>query len=450
MSASAISLPNNWRPRGYQLGAWRYLEGGGKRAVLVWHRRAGKDDLALHWTAVAANDVGNDESIGRVGTYWHMLPEAAQARKAIWEAVNPHTGLRRVDEAFPSALRETTREQEMFIRFKSRSTWQVVGSDNYDSLVGSPPVGVVFSEWALADPQAWAYIRPILLENGGWALFPYTPRGRNHGAAFYETLLGNAEWHCEKLTALQTDVFTEAQLDHEKREYIREFGETEGLARFNQEYLCDFNAAVVGAYFGPEMNTAEAEGRICRVPHDPGLLVQTWWDLGYDDLTAIWFVQYAGRELRFIDYIEGAGGDAAFWAKELQQRPYNYGDCILPHDAGARSPQSGKTYAQVLADLGLRKQTIVPRTDDLVGSINQARLLIPRSVFDAEKCKRGIEALRQYRREWDDKMKTFKARPMHDWASHGADAYRQGAQHAQAPTLIKTQAPRLTANAWLG
>src|SRR5580765_7837625 len=122
-----ISLPNNWQPRPYQANLWRYLEQGGKRAVAIWHRRAGKDDVALHWTAVAAHQ--------RTGSYWHMLPEASQARKAIFDSINPHSGKRRIDEAFPRELRELTRENEMFIKFKSGSTWQLVGSDNYNSLV---------------------------------------------------------------------------------------------------------------------------------------------------------------------------------------------------------------------------------------------------------------------------------------------------------------------------
>ena len=178
-----ISLPNNWQPRDYQRPAWDYLEKGGKLAYVIAHRRWGKDDIALHWTACAAFD--------RVGTYWHLLPQASQARKAVFEAINPHTGLRRIDEAFPRELRETTRENEMFIRFKNGSTWQVVGSDNYDSLVGSPPVGVVMSEWALAKPQAWAYLRPILKENGGWAAFITTPRGRNHCHRMFLSLQGS-------------------------------------------------------------------------------------------------------------------------------------------------------------------------------------------------------------------------------------------------------------------
>ena len=158
----AIQLPHNWAPRSYQQALWNYLWSGGRRASAVWHRRAGKDEVCLHWAAVSAH--------ARKGNYWHMLPQAKQARKALWDSINPHTGLRRIDEAFPISLRAATREQEMQIVFKNGSTWQVLGSDNYNALVGSPPVGLVFSEWALADPSAWALLRPILLENQGWAL----------------------------------------------------------------------------------------------------------------------------------------------------------------------------------------------------------------------------------------------------------------------------------------
>src|SRR4051812_39424132 len=156
-----LSLPNNWAPRGYQKPLWNHLESGGKRAISIWHRRAGKDEVALHWTACAA--------MQRPGNYWHCLPTYAQSRKAIWSAVNGHTGKRRIDEAFPKEIRAATNEQEMFIRFVNGSTWTVVGSDTYDNLVGAPPVGIVFSEWSRANPAAWAYMSPILSENDGWA-----------------------------------------------------------------------------------------------------------------------------------------------------------------------------------------------------------------------------------------------------------------------------------------
>jgi hypothetical protein len=161
-----LLVPAVWGPRDYQEPLWRYLIGGGKRADVAAHRRWGKDDVALHWTASAAME--------KPGVYWHLLPEAGQARKAIWDAVNPHTGRKRIDEAFPKAIRARTRDHEMQIELTSGSVWQVLGSDNYDSLVGAPPVGVVFSEWALAKPDAWTYLRPILAENDGWAVFLWT------------------------------------------------------------------------------------------------------------------------------------------------------------------------------------------------------------------------------------------------------------------------------------
>ena len=164
-----IRIPNNWAPRDYQMNVWRYLERGGKRAICVWHRRAGKDDVCLHWAAASMID--------KPATYWHMLPAYSQGRKAIWSAVNPHTGKRRIDEAFPHELRVNTNESEMFIRLKNGSTWQVVGSDRYDAAVGSSPAGITFSEWALSDPSAWAYLAPIVIENDGWALFITTARG---------------------------------------------------------------------------------------------------------------------------------------------------------------------------------------------------------------------------------------------------------------------------------
>ena len=168
-----IILPYHWAPRPYQQKLWEYLKAGGTRAVACWHRRSGKDEVGLHHTACMAHR--------RVGNYWYMLPQYSQARKAMWDAINPHTQKRRIDEAFPQEIRRTTRDQEMQIVFKNGSTFQLVGSDNFNSLVGSPPVGLVFSEYALSDPSAWGYLRPILLENGGWAIFNSTPRGRNHG-----------------------------------------------------------------------------------------------------------------------------------------------------------------------------------------------------------------------------------------------------------------------------
>ncbi len=411
-----VRLPaNGWAPRDYQLPLWKYLEGGGKRAVAIWHRRAGKDEVCLHWAAT--------QMVQRPGNYWHMLPQQSQARKAIWGAVNPHTGKRRIDEAFPKELRLHTRETEMQIVLANGATWQVVGSDNYDSLVGSPPVGVVFSEWALADPASWAYIRPILAENDGWALFITTPRGRNHAATFYEAGLDDDNWFAEKLPATETSVFSAEQLALEEREYKREFGPDDGLARFKQEYLCNFAAAIPGSYYGPYMVAAEEEERICRVPWSPSIPVITSWDLGFGDSTAIWFAQMVGRELRLIDYYESTGVGIEHYAKVLRERPYIYGDTILPHDAAQGSLQTGRSMVDTMYSLGFRDLRVLPRSS-IEDGINAVRGLLPRCWFDEKKCVRGLNALRMYHREWDEKARVFKNRPKHDYSSHAADSFR--------------------------
>lgn len=414
-----IELPHQWEPRHYQVPLWNYLVTGGKRAIAIWHRRAGKDEVALNFAACATHNV--------TGDYWHMLPQASQARKAIWEAINPHTGNRRIDDAFPRDLREVTRENEMYIRFKCGSGWRVVGSDNYNSLVGSPPVGIVFSEWALSDPASWAYIRPILRENGGWALFITTPRGRNHACQMYETARDDPEWFAEVLPATKTGVFSERDLETEKSEMVRELGKDEGDAAFRQEYLCSFDAGLLGSYYGSALEAAMAEGRIGGVPWLPTLPVHTGWDLGRRDSTTVWFFQLVGHELHFIDYLENSGAHISWYAKELDKKPYKYGKCCLPHDAENEHLAADKTIAGQLRDLGYREQLVVPRTNNIDQDIQAVRAILPRCRFDKVKCERGIEALRGYRRSWDDKRKVFSDSPLHDWSSHGADGFRTGA-----------------------
>lgn len=410
-----IRLPNGWQPRPYQRKLWDYLENGGKRAIAIWHRRAGKDEVFLHRTAVATHE--------RVGTYWYMLPEAAQARKAIWEAVNPHTGRRRIDEAFPRGLREATRENEMFIRFRNGSTWQVVGSDNYNSLVGSPPVGVVFSEFALSDPNAWGYIQPILLENGGWAAFNSTPRGRNHLHALYELARNDPDWFAEVLAASDTGLFDDGQLEKTRKEMCAFYGPDDGDGRFRQEYLCSFAGGMLGAYYARMMEDAEAGGRVANVPHDPRLSVHTSWDLGKNDANSIWCWQLVASEVRAINYLENSGVGPDWYIRELTKLPYTWGEHILPHDAGVEEYTSDRTREAVIQSLGFRNTRVLPRSS-IQDGINAVRMILPRMWFDREKTARGRECLINYRREWDDKRRCYSDRPYHDWSSNGADSAR--------------------------
>jgi hypothetical protein len=194
--------------------------------------------------------------------------------------------------------------------------------------------------------------------------------------------------------------------------------------QYEAEYECSFQAAVAGAYYGREMQAAEDEGRITRVPWEPRIPVHTGWDLGIGDSTAIWFAQRAGREWRVIDYLENSGVGLDWYAKELDRKPYRYGETLLPHDASVRELGSGLSRVETLESLGIKRIRVLParRKED---SINGVRLTLPSCWFDADKCKRGIDALRNYRREFDDKRKAFKERPLHDWTSHPADAFAE-------------------------
>jgi phage terminase large subunit len=426
-----IQLPHNWHTRPYQDRLWRYLAGGGKRAAAVWHRRSGKDEIALHWTATAAME--------RVATYWHMLPKANQARKAIWEAVNPHTGKRRVDEAFPLEIRSLTREQEMMIKFVNGSTWQVVGADNFNALVGSPPAGIVFSEYSLADPQAWDYLRPILAENGGWALFIYTARGKNHGYTLHTMASRNPDWFSEILSVEDTKAIPLSVIEDERKS-----GMSEDMIQ--QEYYCSFEASNPGAYYGKQMTQARKDQRIGRVPIEPGVPCETWWDLGMDDAMSVWITQTVVREIRCVHYYEHNGEGLAHYANYLDKwaddHDVRFARHGMPHDIQVRELGTGKSRKEVCeVQLGLRPIVVAPQLD-LESGIEQVRRLLAQCWFDETECERGISALTEYTKEWDEKSKVFAARPLHNWASHGADAFRTMAMIHKGRSETSVAAPR--------
>lgn len=228
MSSNSSTIPHDWAPRPHQLNLYQSF-GHGKpfqRGCAVWHRRAGKDSCALNLTA--------RDMFKRVGSYWHLFPEQTQARRAIWNGID-HQGRRIIDQFLPPVVRARTNAQEMLIETRNGSIWQMAGSDNFDSLVGSNPIGVVFSEWSLAQPDAWDYIRPILVENGGWALFIYTPRGRNHGYSTYMNALGAENWFCEMLTVDDTGLISPDRIALERASGMSE-------AKIRQEFYCSFEA----------------------------------------------------------------------------------------------------------------------------------------------------------------------------------------------------------------
>lgn len=424
-----IRLPNGWKPRDYQLPAWKYLENGGKHAELVWHRRSGKDEIALHRTACAAFE--------RIAGYWHMLPEYAQARKAIWDAVNPHTGRKRIDEAFPLELRDSTRDQEMSIRFKNGSTWQVVGSDRFDSLVGSTPAGIVYSEWALANPTARAYLRPILAENGGWQIFITTPRGRNHAHTTLKSAMKTPGAFGQVLDATETGVFSKEQLAAELQSYIDEFGEDYGRSKFEQEYLCSFEAANLGAILARSLGIAEKEGRIDdRIDFDPnGAPIEIFADLGRRDTATWWFWQPTLGGYHIIDHASGWGIDAEEWCHRLQEKIGQYKrnghetalkTIWLPHDARAKTFAAKHSAVEIFADFFGSDRVAITPNSRISDRVNAARVMVNRCAFNASKTENGINALRSWSYEYDDDKKTFSSEPLHDWASHDGDGFSYG------------------------
>jgi len=436
--------------------AWSYLENGGRHAELIWHRRSGKDEIALHRTAVAA--------LERPANYWHMLPQATQVRKAIWEAVNPHSGRKRIDEAFPREIRETTREQEMFIKFKNGSTWQALGSDNYEGSIGSTPAGIVYSEWAQANPSARGYLRPILAENKGWQLYITTPRGKNHAYNTFKAARKNQHAFAQKLTVEQTGMLTAAELAIEKQEYIDTYGIDMGVALFEQEYFCSFEAAILGAIWGAELNKLVKDGRYCLFDHDPDYPVYAALDIGRKDATAIWFYQNIANEIRVIDYhannfkdidhyisimtgistkidivdddivITRAGDEAG----AEHRQAYDYGQIYLPHDAKAKRLGSKKSVQeQFCAAFGWGKVRVLS-TLSVSDGLKYVRQMLRKTAI-SERCEEGFEALKAYQYEWDDKKKRFRDMPLHNWASDPADGFRYLATAVQAPLEMKEE-----------
>lgn len=340
--------------------------------------------------------------------YGYIAPTYRQAKDVAWSYLKHYTS------AIPGIEQK---ESELTVVFPTGQTIKLYGADNYDAMRGLYFDGVVIDEPADIDPRAWPeVIRPTLSDYAGWATFVGTPKGRNW---FYKIGRDDAgklydDWFHLTLRASETGVLAETELADAKRTLTPE--------QFEQEYECSFEAAVVGAYYGRQMAEAEKTKRICSVPYDPMARVWTAWDLGMDDATAIWFMQGVGREIHAIDYYEATGMDLSHYVQEIQRRPYVYGGHILPHDVRARELGTGKSREEVLRGLGL-EITIAKdhRVDD---GINAVRLMLPRVWFDAEKCHRGIEALKLYRADYDDKNQVLKPRPVHDWSSHPADAFR--------------------------
>ena len=432
-------MEHTYKVRWYQQAFHRALvERTHDRLIAIWHRRAGKDDVLL--------DAMRTLALKDPGTYWHCFPEQKQARKAIWNGVNGNTGKRRIFEAFPQAIIKRMQDDDMFIELKNGATFQLIGSDRYDSTVGSGPKGIGYSEWALSNPAAWAYHQPMIRETKGFAAFITTPRGRNHAKTMFDNATG-PNWFRELLSVEDTGALSAEDRAEALAEYVGLYGEDMGYSLYNQEYLCDFNAAILGAFYAREMLAIRNEGRIdATLEALPDRPVHRAWDIGVRDDTSIWWFQVVGGQVFILDCYSTNGVGIDHYAEVCEQRAaengWISGTDFVPHDAKVKEWGTGRTRVETMQGFGLKPQ-LVPMAG-LLDGINAVRRTLPLCVFHP-RAEAGIAALEQYRREWDDDKKTFKANPLHDFTSHLADAFRYLAMAWRTipPALILPEKPVL-------
>ena len=411
----SIVIPYNFKPRVYQLELLKALDSGFKRAIAVYHRRAGKDKTLWNLTIKKAFE--------RVGVYYYFFPEFAQGRRVIWDGMDG-SGYRFLDH-IPAELVRKANSTDMKIELVNNSIIQIIGTDKFDKVRGSNPIGCVFSEYAFQNPKAWEIVRPILTENGGWAVFNSTPFGKNHFYDMVEQARSNPNWFLQVLTV-------EDSVDENGNRYVSEdlieeeraSGMSEDMIQ--QEYYCSFTANAQGFYYLKYLEEAEQESRIENLPYDPSYPVDTWWDIGVSDNTAIWFTQTIGREIHVIDFYQNNSVGIEHYAKYLQKLPYVYKSINFPHDIKKTEFGTGRSSYEVAEELFAGIELNIGPKLDLQEGINAVRMILPMCRFDRKRCDEygGLKALQNYHREWDDYRKEFKNKPAHDWSSHPADAFR--------------------------
>jgi len=398
---------NKFKPRPYQLALFDAVENKGyKRVMLVWHRRAGKD--------VAAFNLAIRAALKKPQVIYYIFPTYSQGRKVIFDTLT-NDGQRMID-FIPKELIEGTNTQQLQIRFINGSLIQVVGSDNYDSLMGTNPQLCIFSEYALQDPRAYMYIRPILTANDGVAVFLSTPRGRNHLWDLYQVASNSSDWYCQRLTVSDTRVVSLYSIEREKA-----LGEiSEDLIQ--QEYYCSFDLGVEGSYYAKYIDRMRIDKRIGMVPWENGFPVYSFWDLGVRDACVIIMAQVIGASVRIIDCYENSKVGLEHYKKVLDQKPYVWGGHIAPHDIRVKEFGSGMTRWEKAKALGI-SFGIAPSVG-IEDGIESVRSALSKIWIDEEKCAPLIKALENYRQEYDHKRKVYASHPLHDWSSHFADAMR--------------------------
>jgi len=421
-----------FNPRLYQREFLVTVPRAKKRAALCWHRRGGKDLTCF-------NKVGSEAIKDPPGSYYIIYPSYAQGKKILWQGMDSQ-GIRYIDY-LPEGAVVDKNETDMQLWTRNGSLIQVVGSEKIDSLRGTNPRGLIYSEFAFQNPRAWDIMEPILLENGGWAAFISTPNGRNHFYRMCNAAQNDPNWFYQLLTIRDTRrhdgtlVVTEEQIDA-----LRRGGRDETIIQ--QEYYCSFEGAVQGSYY--DLSLVWSENRVGDFQWHPTRPVGTAWDIGTGDTTVVIFYQVNGPWVDIIDVEEASGKGVDHWAKVINAKPYVYERLHNgPHDLEQRHWSAmGRTVTSIASEFGLHFRSI-PKTP-IEDGIAAVRRLLPRMRFHKKNCTEKLfyghtflDAIAQYHKEYDEDNQCFVEHPYHDWASHPADALRILAQSVNIPNEEK-------------
>ena len=397
-----IKIP--YKPRPIQADMHKELK---RWNVLVMHRRFGKTVWAVNH--MIKRVLTNPLPRPRVAL---IAPTFTQAKRIAWDYVKYYAGV------IPGT---TFNETELRADFANGGRITLLSAENPDALRGIYLDDCFFDEYGMQNPRVWGeVVRPALSDRQGSATFLGTPAGHNH---FYDMMQnakrelgdGSEDWYYRVCKASETEIVKPEELSAARASMTEE--------QYQQEFECSFTAAIIGAYYAKQLADNEDAGKITRVPYDPSLPVHTAWDLGMNDSTAIWFAQiFRGGAVNVIDYYESSGVGLDHYADVLRQKEYYYGDHLAPHDIEVRELGSGKSRLETAYNLGIRFR-VIPKMK-IADGINAARMMLPKCYFDDDKCAVGLECLKQYRQDWDDKRQIFRNHPRHDFTSHAADAFR--------------------------
>jgi len=380
---------------------------------IVAHRRAGKTLACIADLATCA--LATKKANAR---YAYIAPYHAQAKAVAWDYLKRIT----------AEVARSVSESELQVELVTGSRIRLYDADNPDALRGLYLDGVVLDEFGDMRPNVWGeIIRPLLTDRKGWAVFIGTPKGKNHFWQIHETAQRSPEWLSISLRASETGLIEPNELADARRQMTPE--------QYAQEFECQFDVPALGSIYASELSAAREQKRIGRVVYEGAALVHTAWDLGIGDATAIWFYQNIQGEIHLIDYYEATGHAITHYLSLLARKPYVYGKHFVPHDAAGRELGTGRSIVDMMRDQGVDPEVL--KRDTLETGINAARVLFASCWFDSEQCQEGIDALMNYRREFNDKLGEFKNAPVHDWASHGADAFRYLAQSVEASHVKK-------------